>query len=148
MVKFVIPSATHLEEATKDPCCKCTPVNNKTQLRVCRLRELDFHGRFIALSLNGNTAVSDWVYKTGPLSDDPFGNPQYDYAIISNWVRYPVMVLVRDPDKFKQKYETEVLRWLEDNQFINPFTRAFNLLQPASYDNCQYADSTFEVFGK
>ncbi|EPB80822.1 hypothetical protein ANCCEY_00024 [Ancylostoma ceylanicum] len=89
-----------------------------------------------------------WVYKLGPDGKDPFGNPQYEYAIVSNWVRYPVTVLVRDPDTFKAKYQTEVLRWLEDQGFINGFIRAFNLLQPSGYSSCQYADSTFEVFGK
>ncbi|VDM62870.1 unnamed protein product [Angiostrongylus costaricensis] len=89
-----------------------------------------------------------WVYKLGPDGKDPFGNPQYEYAIVSNWVRYPVTVLVRDPDTFKTKYQTEVLRWLEDQGFINGFIRAFNLLQPSGYSSCQYADSTFEVFGK
>ncbi|CAI5456095.1 unnamed protein product [Caenorhabditis angaria] len=89
-----------------------------------------------------------WIYKLGPEGKDPFGNPQYEYAIISNWVKYPVTVLVRDPDTFKAKYQKEVLRWLEDQGFINGFIRAFNLLQPAGYSSCQYADSTFEVFGK
>ncbi|KAF7635423.1 hypothetical protein Mgra_00005242, partial [Meloidogyne graminicola] len=46
-------------------------------------------------------------------------------------------------DTFKAKYEVEVLRWLEDQGFINGFIRAFNLLQPASYGSCQYADNTF-----
>uniref|UniRef100_A0A1I8BNB4 Lipocalin domain-containing protein n=1 Tax=Meloidogyne hapla TaxID=6305 RepID=A0A1I8BNB4_MELHA len=73
-----------------------------------------------------------WVYKLGPEGNDPFGNKQYEYAIVSNWVKYPVTVLVRDPDTFKAKYEVEVLRWLEDQGFINGFIRAFNLLQPAS----------------
>uniref|UniRef100_A0A158Q852 Conserved secreted protein n=1 Tax=Elaeophora elaphi TaxID=1147741 RepID=A0A158Q852_9BILA len=88
-----------------------------------------------------------WIYKLGPEGTDPFGNPQYEWAVVSNWVKYPVTVLVRDPDKFKEKYEQEVLRWLEDQGFINGFIRAFNMLQPASYSSCQYADSTFEVFG-
>ena len=88
-----------------------------------------------------------WVYKLGPEGTDPFGNKQYEYAIVSNWVKYPVTVLVRDPDTFKRKYEPEVLRWLEDQGFVNGFVRAFNMLQPASYSQCQYADSTFEIFG-
>lgn len=92
-------------------------------------------------------SLSVWIYKLGPEGEDPFGNPQYEWAIVSNWVKYPVTVLVRDPDTFKKKYEQEVLRWLEDKGFINGFIRAFNLLQPAGYSNCQYADSTFQVFG-
>ncbi|CAA92030.1 Lipocalin domain-containing protein [Caenorhabditis elegans] len=89
-----------------------------------------------------------WIYKLGPEGKNSFGDSQYEYAIISNWVKYPVTVLVRDPDTFKTKYQKEVLRWLEDQGFINGFIRAFNLLQPAGYSTCQYADSTFEVFGK
>ncbi|VDN51805.1 unnamed protein product [Dracunculus medinensis] len=88
-----------------------------------------------------------WIYHLGSEGKDPFGNPQYEYAIVSNWVKYPVTVLVRDPDRFRVKYEKEVLRWLEDQGFINGFVRAFNMLQPANYNSCQYADSTFEVFG-
>ncbi|TMS37223.1 hypothetical protein L596_004200 [Steinernema carpocapsae] len=89
-----------------------------------------------------------WIYKLGPEGTDPFGHPQYEWAIVSNWVKYPVTVLVRDPDSFKAKYEQEVMRWLEDQGFINGFVRAFNLLQPAGYSQCKYADSTFEVFGR
>ncbi|KAI6233764.1 Calycin-like domain and Calycin domain-containing protein [Aphelenchoides fujianensis] len=99
-------------------------------------------------SSENSDAQPFWVYKLGPEGTDPFGNKQYEYAIVSNWVKYPVTVLVRDPDTFKSKYEIEVLRWLEDQGFINGFVRAFNLLQPASYSSCQYASTTFEVFGK
>ena len=63
---------------------------------------------------------SVWIYKLGPEGKDPFGNPQYEYAIVSNWVKYPVTVLVRDPDTFKKKHEPEVLRWLEDQVMENP----------------------------
>ncbi|KAF7632086.1 hypothetical protein Mgra_00008533 [Meloidogyne graminicola] len=99
-------------------------------------------------SSENSDAQPFWVYKLGPEGNDPFGNKQYEYAIVSNWVKYPVTVLVRDPDTFKAKYEVEVLRWLEDQGFINGFIRAFNLLQPASYGSCQYADNTFELFGR
>lgn len=52
--------------------------------------------------------VSVWIYKLGPEGKDPFGNSQYEYAVVSNWVKYPVTVLVRDPDTFKAKYQKEV----------------------------------------
>ncbi|KAL1243283.1 Deoxyguanosinetriphosphate triphosphohydrolase-like protein [Trichinella spiralis] len=88
-----------------------------------------------------------WVYKVGPVSEDSLGNRGYDYAIVSNWIRYPVAVLVRDPDVFKEKYEDEVLKWLEEKNFINGLVRAFNLVQPVNYDNCQYSESAFKIFG-
>ncbi|KAL1227432.1 Glycine--tRNA ligase beta subunit [Trichinella pseudospiralis] len=88
-----------------------------------------------------------WVYKVGPVSEDSLGNRGYDYAIVSNWIRYPIAVLVRDPDVFKEKYEDEVLKWLEEKNFINGLVRAFNLVQPVNYDNCQYSESAFKIFG-
>jgi len=88
-----------------------------------------------------------WIYLLGPEGKDEYGNPQYEYAVVSNWIRYPLMVLVRDPDKFQKEYYVDVLRWLEDHKFINDFSRAFNLVQPADYSNCQYEDSTFAAFG-
>ncbi|CAK5125745.1 unnamed protein product [Meloidogyne enterolobii] len=104
-----------------------------------------------------------WVYKLGPEGNDPFGNKQYEYAIVSNWVKYPVTVLVRDPDTFKAKYEVEVLRWLEDQGFINGIKHflfiKFIIIQASfapliyfnlrrNYGSCQYADNTFELFGR
>jgi len=89
-----------------------------------------------------------WIYMLGPIGKDSFGNQQYEYAVISNWIKYPVIVLVRDPDKFQKNYYVDVLRWMEDHGFISDFTRAFNLVQPTDYSNCQYSDSTFAAFGK
>lgn len=54
---------------------------------------------------NSRKRFAVWIYKLGPEGKDPFGNPQYEYAVVSNWVKYPVTVLVRDPDTFRAKYE-------------------------------------------
>ena len=98
--------------------------------------------------LSHSVQIAVWIYKVGPEAPDSFGNKQYEYAIVSNWVRYPVTVLVRDPDTFKKKYEEQVLRYLENSGFINGYVRAFNMLQPSNYENCQYSESTFSQFGK
>lgn len=57
-------------------------------------------------------------------------------------------ILVRDPDTYREKYESEVLTWLEDQGFIYGLNRAFNLFQPESYSSCQYDESVFKLFGK
>ena len=49
------------------------------------------------------------MVKTGPLNS--FN--QYDYAIISNWVRFPVVVLARDPERFQREHMRDVLEYLE-----------------------------------
>jgi len=51
------------------------------------------------------------VVKTGPLNQ--FN--QYDYAIVSNWVKFPVFVIARDPELFQKFYMREVLEYLEAN---------------------------------
>lgn len=55
--------------------------------------------------------VTVWVVKVGPLNQ--FN--QYDYAIISNWVRFPVFVIARDPEVFQKYYMKEVLQYLEQH---------------------------------
>ncbi|VDP03105.1 unnamed protein product [Soboliphyme baturini] len=91
--------------------------------------------------------VPFWIFKVGNVTKDTLGNDQYEYAIVSNWVRYPVTVLVRDPDRYKKQYEEEVMKWLEANKFINLLSKTFNLLQATEYTNCQYPESAFQMFG-
>lgn len=50
----------------------------------------------------------------GPLNE----YKQYDYAVVSNWVRYPVFVIARDPERFTQKHMKNVLQFLEDNSLF------------------------------
>jgi hypothetical protein len=57
------------------------------------------------------TRITVWVVKVGPLNE--FN--QYDYAIVSNWVRYPVYVMARDPERFQKWYMRDVLEYLEKN---------------------------------
>lgn len=52
-----------------------------------------------------------WVIKKGPLNE----YKQYDYAVVSNWVRFPVFVIARDPERFRKQHMKSVLQFLEDN---------------------------------
>ncbi|GMS96599.1 hypothetical protein PENTCL1PPCAC_18774, partial [Pristionchus entomophagus] len=85
--------------------------------------------------------------KHGPEFTNTEGETQYEYIIMSNQSKYPVTVLVRDIDTFKQKYEKEVFVWLQENGFINDFKRAFNLVKTASYSTCEYTEATYEQYG-
>jgi len=51
------------------------------------------------------------VIKLGPLNE----YNQYDYAVVSNWVRFPVFVVARDPERFRRVHMKGVLQFLEDN---------------------------------
>ncbi|MCP9265884.1 Protein CBR-LPR-5 [Dirofilaria immitis] len=45
--------------------------------------------------------------KKGPLNE----YNQYDYVIVSNWVRFPVFVIARDPEQFRNKHMRNVLQF-------------------------------------
>ncbi|KAL7072091.1 hypothetical protein ACQ4LE_008978 [Meloidogyne hapla] len=100
-------------------------------------------GQFLLHSSNSPDAEPFWVIKLGPLNE----YNQYDYAVVSNWVRYPVFVIARDPERFHQSHMKQVLQFLEDNNYINVVTKAFNLISPVDYSQCQYTP-TFSGAGR
>ncbi|EPB80825.1 hypothetical protein ANCCEY_00027 [Ancylostoma ceylanicum] len=100
-------------------------------------------GQFVLHSSNSPDAEPFWVIKKGPLNE----YNQYDYAIISTWVRFPVFVIARDPERFRKEHMKNVLQFLEDNNYINVMTKAFNMISPVDYEACQYTP-TFSGAGK
>uniref|UniRef100_A0A0N4T718 PARP catalytic domain-containing protein n=1 Tax=Brugia pahangi TaxID=6280 RepID=A0A0N4T718_BRUPA len=84
-----------------------------------------------------------WIIKKGPLNE----YNQYDYVIVSNWVRFPVFVIARDPERFRSEHMQNVLQFLEDNNYINVMTKAFNMISPVDYSQCQYTP-TFSGAGR
>lgn len=101
--------------------------------------------------------ISVWVIKLGPLNE----YNQYDYAVVSNWVRFPVFVIARDPERFARLHMKDVLEFLEKNSefsfhpgnkmrfsdYINVMTKAFNMISPVDYSQCQYTP-TFSGAGR
>lgn len=61
------------------------------------------------------------MVKKGPLNE----YNQYDYAIVSNWVRFPVFVIARDPERFRKEHIKNVLQFLEDNSKLTNFLKIF-----------------------
>lgn len=100
------------------------------------------HGQFVLHNSNSPDAEPFWVIKKGPLNE----YNQYDYAIVSNWVRFPVFVIARDPERFQKVHMRSVLQFLEDNNYINVMTKAFNMISPVDYSQCQYTP-TFSTAG-
>uniref|UniRef100_A0A8R1XVQ9 Lipocalin domain-containing protein n=2 Tax=Onchocerca TaxID=6281 RepID=A0A8R1XVQ9_ONCVO len=100
-------------------------------------------GQFVLHSSNSPDSEPFWVIKKGPLNE----YNQYDYVIVSNWVRFPVFVIARDPEQFRNKHMRNVLQFLEDNNYINVVTKAFNMISPVDYSQCQYTP-TFSGAGR
>uniref|UniRef100_A0A0N5ARL2 Lipocalin/cytosolic fatty-acid binding domain-containing protein n=1 Tax=Syphacia muris TaxID=451379 RepID=A0A0N5ARL2_9BILA len=91
-------------------------------------------GQFVLHSSNSPDSEPFWVIKKGPLNE----YNQYDYAVVSNWIRFPVFVIARDPERFRKQHMKNVLEFLEDNNYINVLTKAFNMIAPVDYSQCQY----------
>ncbi|VDN83212.1 unnamed protein product [Brugia pahangi] len=53
------------------------------------------------------------IVRSGPINE----NEQYDYIILTQPLKYPIMVLVRDPPDFENKYKEEVKSFLENQRF-------------------------------
>ncbi|KAK3104141.1 hypothetical protein FSP39_024759, partial [Pinctada imbricata] len=90
------------------------------------------------LTVNLETVFFDapyWVVKLGPAT---YGSQNlYQYAIVSDSVRATLFVLARDPDVFRQQYETEVLEYLK----THGFTTAVNKPVKTYHEkDCQYND--------
>ncbi|CAL2049411.1 CBN-LPR-4 protein [Caenorhabditis brenneri] len=100
-------------------------------------------GQFVLHNSNSADAEPFWVIKMGPLNE----YKQYDYAIVSTWVRYPVFVIARDPERFRKLHMKNVLEFLQQNNYINVMTKAFNMISPVDYEACQYTP-TFSGTGK
>ena len=72
--------------------------------------------------------ISVWVIKLGPLNE----YNQYDYAVVSNWVRFPVFVIARDPERFTRLHMKDVLEFLEKNSKFHFAYRNNNWIQITS----------------
>ena len=59
---------------------------------------------------------SDWVLKLGPKTFGTDG--QYQYSIVSDYLKATLFVLARDTLTFKQ-FEPEVLQFLKDQGFTS-----------------------------
>ncbi|KFD52997.1 hypothetical protein M514_06113 [Trichuris suis] len=100
------------------------------------------NGTFTIHNSNSPDAEPFTVIKLGPINE--FN--QYDYAVVSNWVKFPVFVLARNPERFQRWYMKEVLEFLEKHKYINFVTKALSMIAPVEYKECQYTP-TFSSAG-
>ncbi|CAH1786650.1 unnamed protein product, partial [Owenia fusiformis] len=73
-----------------------------------------------------------WILKLGPVV-----NGQYQYSIVSDPIRFTLFVLARDPQDFAEKYEQEVLSYLEGEKFTDVENKPEKVY---SEKDCLYAD--------
>ncbi|VDN29216.1 unnamed protein product [Cylicostephanus goldi] len=63
--------------------------------------------------------LSDQIVLVGPRKG---GKGQYEYIILSNWARYPLIGLVRDTQVFHNRYRQQLEAELEKEGFINDYS--------------------------
>jgi hypothetical protein len=63
---------------------------------------------------------SDQIVALGPVSS----TGQYEYVILSNWVKYPVVGMIRDLRTYGPAYE-RMNAWLRQNGYMNVLTDTF-----------------------
>lgn len=80
---------------------------------------------------------SDWVLKLGP---ETFGHSgQYQYSIVSDFLKSTLFVLARDPEVFTTQYEEEVLSFLKENGFTHLINKPMKTYQGS---DCIYTPNT------
>ncbi|VDM97140.1 unnamed protein product [Thelazia callipaeda] len=70
--------------------------------------------------------------RNGPVNT----NDQYDYVILTQPLKYPTVVLARDPLDFNRKYRKQVEAFLEKENFWNPSAPRRNNLYFVNTTNC------------
>uniref|UniRef100_A0A0M3HZV8 Lipocalin/cytosolic fatty-acid binding domain-containing protein n=1 Tax=Ascaris lumbricoides TaxID=6252 RepID=A0A0M3HZV8_ASCLU len=69
---------------------------------------------------------------TGPINEDGL----YDYIILSQPLKYPTMVLARDPITFNSKHKKQVKEFLDKYHFWNAVSALNNELSFVNASNC------------
>ena len=59
-----------------------------------------------------------WIILLGPVQ-----NGKYEYAVVSNSKGSSLYILARDPERFKQKYDTDVLKHVKKMGFTTFFNK-------------------------
>ena len=72
-----------------------------------------------------------WVYNLGPEND----NNYYDWAIVSDPVKFSLFVLARDVDTYYNEYDDEVVEILNEYGFDDLIT--------VSHEDCEYVPENY-----
>jgi hypothetical protein len=81
-------------------------------------------------------AAPYWVIQLGPKeSTSRNAQPQYQYSIVSDPLRAGLYVLARDPADFRSRFQADVMKWLEDNQFNKFYNKPIETVQT---NDCKY----------
>lgn len=74
------------------------------------------------------------VVKRGPINDEG----QYEYLILSQFLKSPLIGLARDPMRFEKNHRGEVETFLRTSGFLNPFAPASSAIAYTDFASCPY----------
>ncbi|KAH7705995.1 CRE-LPR-5 protein [Aphelenchoides avenae] len=68
---------------------------------------------------------------------------RYQYAVLAVNCNYPLYVIARDPEVFRQRYSAEVQRLLEEKGLVNSVSRFLNIITPIHPALCAFPKNIF-----
>ena len=81
-------------------------------------------GGYLTIKLEDNIEAPYWVLSVGPVVDD-----KYSYSIISDNKKITLFVLTRDVDLFYKKYDSEVLKQIDEFGFTKNYNKPIYMNQ-------------------
>ncbi|CAD5220295.1 unnamed protein product [Bursaphelenchus xylophilus] len=96
-------------------------------------------GELIFRTTANKEDVTVYIIHNGPINQ----NGQYEYVVMSTNCNYPLYVFARDPILYRQKYEKQVLTYLEKRGIINGFSKLFNTVAPVDASTCTFPPNLF-----
>lgn len=100
-------------------------------------------GELIYRTTSNQEDVVVHVLHVGPTNE----NNEYEYVIMSTNCNFPLYVFARDPVTYKQRYETDVNRFMEQKGLVNGFSRLLNIVAPVDNSMCTFPPSLFNIAG-
>lgn len=79
-----------------------------------------------------------WIYKVGPENEDSFGRLQYEFAVVSSCNRFPVLVLVRNTESFKDHYKVLLSHFFQNESV---FTEGYSGLAQGKQFHADWTSS-------
>lgn len=100
-------------------------------------------GELIYRTTSNQEDVNVHVLHLGPLNT----NDEYEYVVMSTNCNFPLYVFARDPEIYKQRYESEVNMILEKKGLVNGISRLLNIVAPVENSLCTFPPSLFNIQG-
>lgn len=78
----------------------------------------------------------DQIVLLGPKNE---AHGQYEFIVLSNWAKYPLIAMARNVQDFNAKYRAEFVHWFHRKGYINEFSELVNFDTFIRFDFYDYS---------